>query len=263
MAPIKFLNKKFGIGEGLFNHFDGNIDLLDDLDDHYTSRNHKYERRFLVEQLQKISKDYSVRISFLGGDVHLAAVGRFYSNPRHGIPISQDYRYMANIISSAIVNKPPPSVVAYIIAKRNKIHHLNEDTNETLIKFFDHDPTTNRRSLNLNYFTMPRRNWTMITENSLATKDLSDQKNFSEGNYQAIPHIGRPLKIKDESSYIHNGEVHAGANHKATIDGLHGKDTDGSLDFCIRVEIDKSNEEGLTKSYGMTIPRLQMTKTKT
>ncbi|POS84294.1 hypothetical protein EPUL_003418 [Erysiphe pulchra] len=262
VAPIKFLNKKFGIGGSFFNHFDGNIDLLDDLDDHYTSRNHKDERRFLVEQLQKIAKDYSVRISFLGGDVHLAAVGRFYSNPRHEIPISQDHRYMANIISSAIVNKPPPSIIAYIIAKRNKIHHLNEDTNETLIKFFNHDPTTNRRSLNPNHFTMPRRNWTMITENSLATKDLFNQNNFTSGNNQIISQIRRPLKIKDERSHIHNGEVHAGACHKATIDGLHGKDTDGSLDFCIRVEIDKSNEEGLTKAYGMTIPRLQMTEAK-
>ncbi|RKF53168.1 Uncharacterized protein OnM2_108019 [Erysiphe neolycopersici] len=263
VAPIKFLNKNFGIGGSFFNQFDGNIDLLDDLDDHYTSRNHKDERRFLVEQLQKIAKDYSVRISFLSGDVHLAAVGRFYSNPRHEIPISQDYRYMANIISSAIVNKPPPSIVAYIIAKRNKIHHLNEDTNETLIKFFDYDQKTNRRLLNPNYFTMPRRNWTMITENSLATNDLSDKNYFTNGNNQIISQIGRSLKIKDERSHIHNGEVHAGAGHKATIDGLHGKDTDGSLDFCIRVEIDKSNEEGLTKSYGMSIPRLQMTEAKT
>ncbi|KHJ34195.1 putative transcription factor [Erysiphe necator] len=261
IAPIRFLNKKFGIGESFFNHFDGNVDLLDDLDDHYTSRNHKDERRILVEQLQEIAKEYSVRISFLGGDVHLAAVGRFYSNPRHGIPISQDHRYMTNIISSAIVNKPPPSIVAYTIAKRNKIHHLNEDTNETLIKFFDHDPITHRRSLNPNYFTMPRRNWTMITENSLLINDSSGRENLIDrGKNGTTNQSRRPLKTKDERLHIHNGEVHAGICHKSTVPGLHGKDTDGSLDFCICVEIDKSNEEGLTKSYGMTIPRLELNK---
>lgn len=67
----------------------------------------------LVERFQALAAEFSVRISILGGDVHLAAVGRFYSNPRLGIPISADHRYMANIISSAIVNKPPPNVSAF------------------------------------------------------------------------------------------------------------------------------------------------------
>lgn len=126
IGPIKFLNKRFGVGESsfvnilacpnkilagsFFNHFDGSVDLLDDLDDHYTSRTHKKERHDLVIELQKISADFSVRITILGGDVHLAACGRFYSNPQLGIPTIEDHRYMANIISSAIVNKPPPAV---------------------------------------------------------------------------------------------------------------------------------------------------------
>jgi hypothetical protein len=33
---------------GLFNEFDGQVDLLDDLDDHYTARQHKRERKMLV-----------------------------------------------------------------------------------------------------------------------------------------------------------------------------------------------------------------------
>lgn len=95
---------------GLFNHFDGSVDLLDDLDDHYTAKAHKRERQMLVERFQALASEFSVRVTILGGDVHLAAVGRFYSNPKLGIPISRDHRYMANIISSAIVNKPPPAV---------------------------------------------------------------------------------------------------------------------------------------------------------
>jgi hypothetical protein len=102
--------------------------LLDDLDDHYTARTHKRERLYLVEQLQALSAEFSVRITILGGDVHLAAVGRFYSNPKLNIPVLQDHRYIANIISSAIVNKPPPQAVANLLARRNKIHHLDPDT---------------------------------------------------------------------------------------------------------------------------------------
>lgn len=43
-------------GGGLFNHFDGSVDLLDDLDDHYTARTHKKERNWMVEKFQDICK---------------------------------------------------------------------------------------------------------------------------------------------------------------------------------------------------------------
>ncbi|KAF2645237.1 hypothetical protein P280DRAFT_115186 [Massarina eburnea CBS 473.64] len=140
IGPIKFLNKRFGFAGSLFNQFDGNVDLLDDLDDHYTARQHKHERRDLVHMLQDFSKQHSVRITILGGDVHLAAVGRFYSNPKLGIPTEKDHRYMANVVSSAITNKPPPQAVANLLAKRNKIHHLDHDTDETMLELFDRDP---------------------------------------------------------------------------------------------------------------------------
>lgn len=43
-------------GGGIFNHFDGSVDLLDDLDDHYTARTHKKERNWMIEKLQEICK---------------------------------------------------------------------------------------------------------------------------------------------------------------------------------------------------------------
>lgn len=140
IAPIKFLNKRFGFGGSIFNKFDGNVDLLDDLDDHYTAHQHKHERRDLVHLLQRLSKGQNVRITILGGDVHLAAVGRFYSHPKLGIPAENDHRYMPNVISSAITNKPPPQAVANLLARRNKIHHFDHDTDETLLEIFDRDP---------------------------------------------------------------------------------------------------------------------------
>jgi hypothetical protein len=180
IAPIRFLNKRFGFGGDIFNKFDGQVDLLDDLDDHYTSRQHKKERRDLMQRLQAFSKKFSVRVTILGGDVHLAAIGRFYTRPKQGLPAERDWRYMVNIISSAITNKPPPQAVANLLARRNKIHHMDHDTDETLLEIFDHDPGKSPLSLEqrkktnevdagkktsaANHATMPSRNYAIIEE---------------------------------------------------------------------------------------------------
>jgi hypothetical protein len=195
IAPIKFLNKRFGFGGSIFNKFDGSVDLLDDLDDHYTAHQHKHERRELVHMLQTLAKTHSVRVTILGGDVHLGAIGRFYSNPKLGIPAESDFRYMPNIISSAITNKPPPQAVANLLARRNKIHHLDHDTDETLLEIFDKDPghamigksatngttatngTSNgngtangvkveKKTSDSNHATMPSRNYAIIAESN-------------------------------------------------------------------------------------------------
>lgn len=174
IGPIRFMNKRFGLAGSFFNHFDGQVDLLDDLDDHYTARHHKAERKELILRLQEIAKQNNVRVTILGGDVHLAALGRFYSNPALQVPIERDHRYMVNIVSSAITNKPPPQPVANLLARRNKIHHLDHETDETLLELFDKDPGFNaegkddkgvgNKSGDKNHCTMPSRNFAIITE---------------------------------------------------------------------------------------------------
>jgi PhoD related phosphatase len=66
---------------------------------------------------------------------------------------------MPNIISSAIVNTPPPDTVADLLNRRNKIHHFDADTDEDMVPKFVHDvngrPRNNKRLLN-------RRNWCSI-----------------------------------------------------------------------------------------------------
>ena len=66
---------------------------------------------------------------------------------------------MPNIISSAIVNAPPPDTLADILNRRNKVHHLDAETDEDMIPIFTHDvngkPRNNKRLLN-------RRNWCSI-----------------------------------------------------------------------------------------------------
>jgi hypothetical protein len=98
---------------------------------------------------------------FNSGDVHLGAIGQFYSNPKLNIPKDRDHRYMPNVISSAIVNAPPPDRVADLLNQRNKVHHLDKNTDEDMIPIFTHDvngkPRNNKRLLN-------RRNWCSIRE---------------------------------------------------------------------------------------------------
>ncbi|KAL1986634.1 hypothetical protein VTN96DRAFT_6012 [Rasamsonia emersonii] len=254
MAPIRLLNKRFGFAGSLFNKFDGQVDLLDDLDDHYTARHHKRERRELIQRLQEFSKQHSVRVTILGGDVHLAALGRFYSNLDLQIPIENDYRYMVNVISSAITNKPPPKVVANILARRNKIHHLDSATDETLMDLFDKQPGGVEKSASWNKVTMPSRNYACITEIDPfpANGSVEPPNDSAQGTDENAP-AQRP---KDGHSPLHPGEENAGTTHKAA-DGVSSTSSlRGGLDVAIRVEIEQGNKDGITEGYGLSIPLL-------
>lgn len=64
MDPIKALGRAGVLGSFL-NKFDGGVEILDDLDDHWTSKNHKAERNWFVQELQEIAAEKSVRVTFL------------------------------------------------------------------------------------------------------------------------------------------------------------------------------------------------------
>ncbi|OKL60291.1 hypothetical protein UA08_04320 [Talaromyces atroroseus] len=247
IAPIRLLNKRFGVAGGLFNKFDGQVDLLDDLDDHYTARHHKVERRELIHRLQQFSKTYSVRVTILGGDVHLAALGRFYSNLKLNIPAENDFRYMPNIISSAITNKPPPKAVANLLARRNKIHHLDPDTDETLMPLFDKQPGGMEKSASWNNVTMPSRNYACITEIETPVANGSGVHGHSPVPSQTP---------KDGHSPLHAGEEGVGTTHKSADGFSNTSQLAGGLDVAIRVEIEQGNRNGNAEGYGLSIPVL-------
>ncbi|KAF2752997.1 hypothetical protein EJ05DRAFT_480710 [Pseudovirgaria hyperparasitica] len=272
IAPIRLLNKRFGIAGGLFNKFDGNVDLLDDLDDHYTAHQHKHERKELIHRLQELSKQHSVRVSILGGDVHLAAIGRFFSNPKQQIPAERDYRYMPNIISSAITNKPPPQAVANLLARRNKIHHLDHETDETLLEIFDRDPgradhangdAPAKKTADANNATMPSRNYAIIDEShepgQLAASTLAPADGtVAPATNGATADVSNTLEKKANTRHaIHNGEKDAGTKHPAAS-GLHRTGLCGTygLDVTLRVEISPKDREGKTEGYGFSVPAL-------
>ena len=263
IAPIRLLNKRFGVAGAIFNQFDGNPDLLDDLDDHYTARQHKGERRNLILRLQDIGRKHSVRVTILGGDVHLAACGRFYSSGSHDIAPENDPRFMPNIVSSAITNKPPPKAVANLLAKRNKIHHLRDgNTDETLLDMFNEQPGGQMKSSSTNKCTMPSRNYACITEcpdheEQTAVEGYSNGTNGTT-EVESPPDTGkvgkdRPKHGKDKGHHpLHRGEVGAGTNHIAA-DGICSRGPcKGGLNVSIRVEIDNTNRNGETQGYGLS-----------
>ncbi|KIW19701.1 hypothetical protein PV08_00275 [Exophiala spinifera] len=161
MDPVKALGRAGVLKGGFLNKFDGGVEILDDLDDHWTAKNHKRERNDFIKDLQDLAAEKSCRITILSGDVHLAAVGQFHSNPKLKIPKDRDHRYMPNIISSAIVNTPPGDMLADILNKRNKTHHLDMYTDENMIPMFTHDVDYKKRN---NRHLLPRRNWCSIQE---------------------------------------------------------------------------------------------------
>lgn len=238
IAPIRFLHRRFGVAGGFFNNFDGGVELLDDLDDHYTARAHKLERKHLSERIQELARRHSIRVTILSGDVHLSAVGRFYSKTKLGIHSENDPRYVANIVSSAITNKPPPAAVANLLARRNKIHHLDRRTDETLMPLFDKQPGGIEKGASWNQYTMPSRNFACITEVDGSTGD-----NGASGTFR-LP--------KDGHSPLNKSEEHAGTSHLAA-DGINSRDgPNGGLNVAIRVEIDPQRTEAPTEGYGFS-----------
>ncbi|KAK2591343.1 hypothetical protein QQS21_010968 [Conoideocrella luteorostrata] len=158
MDPVKALGRTGMFGKAL-NNIDGGVEVLDDLNDHWTAKNHKHERSIIIEDLQDFAIDKSLRITILSGDVHLAAVGQFYSNTKLGLAKHKDPRYMVNIISSAIVNTPPSNMLADVLNKRNKVHHFDKQTDESMVPLFHHGVDGKSRN---NKHLLPHRNWCSI-----------------------------------------------------------------------------------------------------
>ena len=125
--PLNILarHNMFGLG-GMVNKFDKASELLDDLNDHWCANVHKKERNWLVLEVQKLALELDARITFLSGDVHLAAVGCLFTRHKHTkkqVEPSQDHRYMLNIVTSAIVNTPPPAGAAKMVAQLGSHKH--------------------------------------------------------------------------------------------------------------------------------------------
>ncbi|KAL0045166.1 hypothetical protein WJX82_010887 [Trebouxia sp. C0006] len=138
------LLKKTGLTKAAMSSF-GEPELLDDLADHWNAGNHKEERRMLIEKCQEISAAQCIRISFLSGDVHVCAAGRLYSDPK--VNLANDHRYMPQIVSSAIVNAPPPEGVIKTLHLCSQAHkNIDKVTKEKMLRIFHKEPGARRQA---------------------------------------------------------------------------------------------------------------------
>ncbi|KAI8466181.1 MAG: hypothetical protein J3K34DRAFT_524717 [Monoraphidium minutum] len=144
--------KATGVTHQVYSHFD-EPELLDDLKDHWSSPNHKGERRFLIENLQLMARGRQWRVTFLSGDVHLAAAGRLYSFPKSKSLVN-DPCYMPQFVSSAIVNGPPPDLLVKALIMIGRPGFTNKRTKNKMVKMF---PDHHRRKRLLNC-----RNWAIV-----------------------------------------------------------------------------------------------------
>ncbi|KAJ3054680.1 hypothetical protein HK097_001160, partial [Rhizophlyctis rosea] len=157
LSDVKKAFGKSGLMKGMLNKF-GEPELLDDLIDHWTHENHTNERLFVVQRLQYLAQTYRVRVTFFSGDVHVCGFSRFV-NPSS----PEDHRLMYTIISSAIVNVPPPNGVLTMLHKNINTHKLDEQTQEEMVKNMFED-----KSMVL----VGRRNWSVVWGNPSGGLDM-------------------------------------------------------------------------------------------
>jgi len=124
-----------GKPDGMVSQFN-EIDLLDDLRDHWTAAEHVVERQGLVRKLQGLSKQYSARVTFISGDVHVGAFGCFQAHPKQYNKVI-DEKFMLQVVSSAIGNEPPPPGVIAALETSSMASTAMQDTLDKMLKVFN------------------------------------------------------------------------------------------------------------------------------
>ncbi|KAG1754457.1 hypothetical protein EDB19DRAFT_1892451 [Suillus lakei] len=169
LNPLTALGRSGTAGFSSFvNKFNADAELLDDLNDHWTAKCHKKERNWFIQQMQGIARMKSLRISFLSGDVHCAAVGVLKTLVRSNggknnrtidAPPETDYRYMLNVVTST----PPNGVIAMVSTLATKTHRTlhHAETDEAMLPIFTKEPNGNNRLQNK--CIMGRRNWCAVS----------------------------------------------------------------------------------------------------
>ena len=171
VALLSTQNSVFGLPE-----------IYDDLLDEWVHESHMGERNHVLQRFQKLSEEKKVRITFFSGDVHCCGVSRFRTHtPQLPMPL-HDRKLMYQIISSAIVNKPPPRIVIRAVHFAASKWYPVKDTEEEVINLFDKMPEDG--SSLIFQKLLPNRNWCYFEQNT-ETKSLNDPT-VQTGIFQAI-----------------------------------------------------------------------------
>lgn len=257
LKPLKVMAGRGIINKGLVNEFDGGVEVLDDLNDHWCSKNHKRERNYLVKELIDFAAAHGVRVTILSGDVHLCCIGRIKSKIHHypsfhlitdtpediekeNINVIKnpelDPRLIFNVTSSAIINAPPPDAMATLLNKRSKIHHFSKFADEDVVPLFTTDPSGNKRD---NHRFLNKRNWADLI--------LAKQSVYGDQVDSNILKFPSPALVSAQEDM-----------DKKTEDSTHTKYPllPDSLVTTLHVEDDPNDFECKTAGYEVLIPKL-------
>lgn len=100
---------------GMLNQF-GLPELADDFRDAWSHKDHVAERNHLIKNLQRLANQKHIRVTLLGGDVHLGGAGKIYRRDC-GIDDVSDHA-MIQIISSPVGNAPVSKLCAMAIGMK-------------------------------------------------------------------------------------------------------------------------------------------------
>lgn len=161
---------------GFTNNFNGQVELLDDLNDHWCAKPHKKERNWLVAETQKLALAKRLRITFISGDVHAGACGLFYSS-RKAKP-EADHRYSVALITSAITNAPPPAAVITLLnllARKKHRTMMRQHTREISLPLFEYNLEGHKHH---DKYVVGARNWcaASLDETDSLVMDLHVEK---------------------------------------------------------------------------------------
>lgn len=190
--------------------------------------------------------------TILGGDIHLAVPGRFYTKPELGIPVEHNPRSMADVISSASTNRPPPEAITDLLARRNKIYHLDYDTHESPMKRFDKDRGNSNKTLRLKRYMGPIRGYAIMSASPLGSVGSI------HANGHGINGDNGPSRTPTDGTKCKERAFPAASwrrrcRHGASCYKWNGRrHISQGLDVCFRVEVDHHDKEGRTEDYGFS-----------
>lgn len=155
---FKYIYRKCKAFDNVLGQF--GPELLDDMVDSWACNIHTEEKKKFIELLQDIAKQRGVRVTFIAGDVHVGGAGRLFSTDSTGDRL-RDSNDMVQIVSSAIVNGPPPAAVIKALHRATKTYPLNDFTSEQMTEIFNQD--VNGEDLE-HKMLLNRRNWCEVRE---------------------------------------------------------------------------------------------------
>lgn len=249
IRPILYLARKGIIAHGLVNEFDGQVELLDDLNDHWCAHHHKRERNQLMNRLIAFGEKHDVRITVLSGDVHLSCISRFRGNSEAAKKRPEnDPQFILNLISSAIVNTPPPDGMVKFLSMRAKKHIFGKSAVEDMVPLFKTEPGSSEHRLHDMF--MNKRNYSDL----IPISNLSDEylhKHFggdTKDKFYVPGTVVQGLKTLTLNENV-------SASKKTNGDIGYPFDEDGVV-ATLHVEIDRTSSASNTDDYEILVPSL-------